>query len=373
MFLTFSYALITALAYGLLVPRLVRENSFKSRQRPTNYNTIFSYDSKVDHVRDIKTMCIDNYKDNNSSLTDISSDALLKNLTLGFSQLRPFLNIAIPFFQNDEKARRSLLEVSGLTLLNSGVSVAFSYISRDFYNALNIRNEALFYEKIEYFFLALLIAVPISVYYQFLRQKLSLYWRESLTEKILNLYLNNTKYYEMEMAREIDNPDQRIGDDIRYFTRTSLDFFITVITSIIDLASFSTILFQIYPGLFIAIIAYAGVGSVITTNLGRSLVQLNYAKLQREATFRFSLIRLRENSESVAFYDRNAILEKEKLWKSFQQIVDNQLEIINVKRNLETFTVAYRYLVQILPSLIVAPLYFQNKVELGTISQSYGE
>ena len=302
-----------------------------------------------------------------------TDDDLLKNLTLGFSQLRPFLNIAIPFFKEDVKARNGLLGVGGLTLLNSGVSVAFSYISRDFYNALNARDEALFYEKIEYFFIALLVAVPISVYYQFLRQKLSLYWRESLTEKILNLYLNNKKYYEMEMLRDIDNPDQRIGDDIRYFTRTSLDFFITVLTSIIDLFSFSAILFQIYPGLFAAIIAYAGIGSIITTNLGRSLVQLNYEKLQREATFRFSLIRLRENSESVAFYDTDALLEKSKLWQLFQAIMENQVEVINVKRNIETFTVAYRYLVQILPSLIVAPLYFQKKVELGTISQSYGE
>ena len=145
-----------------------------------------------------------------------------------------------------------------------------------------------------------------------------------------------------------------------------------MLTSIIDLFSFSAILYQIYPGLFLAIIGYAGVGSVITTNLGRSLVQLNYEKLQREATFRFSLIRLRENSESVAFYDRDAKLEKTKLWSLFQDIVDTQIGIINVKRNIETFTVAYRYLVQILPSLIVAPLYFQKKVELGTISQSYG-
>ena len=102
-------------------------------------------------------------------------------LQLGLSQLKPFLNIAVPFFKDDKTARNSLIGVVALTLLNSGVSVAFSYISRDFYNALNTRNEAVFYEKIELFFAALLIAVPISVYYRFLREKLSLYWREALT------------------------------------------------------------------------------------------------------------------------------------------------------------------------------------------------
>lgn len=225
-----------------------------------------------------------------------SDNDFSRNLTIGLSQLKPFLNIAVPFFKEDQKARISLIGVGAMTLLNTGVSVAFSYISRDFYNALNARDEPLFYEKIELFFLALLVAVPVSVYYRFLREKLSLYWREVLTSKALDAYFTNKKFYEIETIRDIDNPDQRIADDIRYFTRTSLDFFITLITSIIDLFSFSAILFQIYPGLFIAIIAYAGIGSFITTNIGSSLVALNYERLIKEANFRFSVIRTRENS-----------------------------------------------------------------------------
>lgn len=305
--------------------------------------------------------------------SDISqTDDLSKNLTLGLSQLKPFLNIAIPFFKEDAKARNSLLGVGGMTLLNTGVSVAFSYISRDFYNALNARDEPMFYEKIELFFLALLVAVPVSVYYRFLREQLSLYWREALTSRALDAYFKDKKFYELEMIRDIDNPDQRIADDIRYFTRTSLDFFITLVTSIIDLFSFSAILFQIYPGLFAAIIAYAGVGSFLTSKIGGSLVELNYARLIKEANFRFSIIRTRENSESIAFYDSDAKSEKVNLWALFQEVVANQNDIINVRRNIESFTTAYRYLVQILPSLIVAPLYFQHQIELGAISQSYG-
>ena len=257
-------------------------------------------------------------------------------------------------------------------MLNTGVSVAFSYISRDFYNALNARDEPVFYEKIELFFLALLVAVPISVYYRFLRDQLSLYWREALTQRALDAYFKDKKFYELEMIRDIDNPDQRIADDIRYFTRTSLEFFITIVTSIIDLFSFSAILFQIYPGLFAAIIAYAGVGSFITSKVGGSLVELNYARLIKEANFRFSIIRTRENSESIAFYDSDAKSEKSNLWGLFQEIVANQKDIIDVRRNIESFTTAYRYLVQILPSLIVAPLYFKHQIELGAISQSYG-
>jgi vitamin B12/bleomycin/antimicrobial peptide transport system ATP-binding/permease protein len=282
------------------------------------------------------------------------------------------LNIAVPFFKDDKTARNSLFGVVALTLLNSGVSVAFSYISRDFYNALNTRNEAVFYEKIELFFAALLIAVPISVSYRFLREKLSLYWREALTAKVLDKYYAYRTFYQIETLREIDNPDQRISEDVRAFTRTSLDFFITLFTAVIDLFSFSAILYQIYPGLFAAIIAYAGIGSVVTTQLGRSLVGLNYEKLLREADFRFALIRTRENAEAIAFYDSDAKREQALIWTLFKDVLETQLGIVVAQRNLEVFTTSYRYLVQILPSLIVAPLYFAKKVELGTISQSYG-
>lgn len=296
----------------------------------------------------------------------------IHDLALGWKQLKPFLNIAVPFFKQDKTARNSLLALSALTLINSGISVAFSYVSRDFYNALNMRDEGLFYQKTELFFLATLIAVPVSVYYRFVRERLSLYWREALTANALQLYYSNRTYYALETLREVDNPDQRISEDIRHFTKTSLDFFITIFTSIVDLISFSAILFQIFPGLFVAVILYAGIGSIITSKLGRSLVGLNYEKLLREANFRFSLFRTRENAEAIAFYDSDAVIEQKTVWQLFQEALETQFGIIKVQRNLEYFTTGYRYLVQIIPSLIVAPLYFAHKVELGAISQSYG-
>ena len=310
--------------------------------------------------------------DEQSTLLPISVPANITNLYLGFSQIKTFLNIATPFFAEDKTARGSLIGVIALTFLNSGVSVAFSYISRDFYNALNARNQPEFYEKIELFFAALVIAVPVTVYYRFLREKLALYWREALTTRVLKKYYANRTFYVLETMHNIDNPDQRISEDISSFTRTSLSFLITLLTSAIDLFSFSAILYQINPSLFLAIILYAGIGSFITTNLGRKLVGLNYDQLIKEANFRFALIRTRENAEAIALYDPDAQLELQGLCQIFQQVLSNQLGIVTVQRNLEYFTTAYRYLVQILPSLIVAPLYFQGKVELGSISQSYG-
>ena len=245
------------------------------------------------------------------------------------------------------------------------------------------------------FFGALLIAVPVSVFYRFTREKLSLYWREALTKRVLDKYYSDRTFYVMETLKEIDNPDQRITEDIKHFTRTSLDFLITLLTALIDLASFSAILYQIFPGLFLAIIAYAGIGSVITTKLGQALVGLNYERLQKEADFRFALVktlilkphltmkkllffifllfkvRNRENAEAIAFYDKDAKIEKAHILALFQEALTVQLGLIVTQRNLEAFTTAYRYLVQILPSLLVAPLYFAHKIELGAISQAY--
>lgn len=230
----------------------------------------------------------------------------------------------------------------------------------------------MFYENTAKFIGALAIAVPVTVYYRYNREQLSLYWREGLTKKVLEQYYANRTFYVLETLHDIDNPDQRIADDVKSFTETSLKFFISIVTSFIDLLSFSAILFQIYPGLFAAIVIYAFIGSIVTTKLGQSLVGLNYKKLQKEADFRFSLIRTRENAEAIAFYDSDANLERNNILLYFEKVLGNQLDIIGVQRNLEYFTTAYRYLVQILPSLIVAPLYFANKIELGAISQSYG-
>lgn len=110
----------------------------------------------------------------------------------------------------------------------------------------------------------------------------------------------------------------------------------------IDLVAFSSILYSIYPQLFLAIIAYASIGTFITTTLGKRLVGLNFLQLQREAFFRYSLMRVRENSESIAFYGGEA-LEMKEIQRRLDSLLDNFREVIGTQRNLEFFTVSYRF------------------------------
>ncbi|OEU19303.1 ABC transporter [Fragilariopsis cylindrus CCMP1102] len=259
----------------------------------------------------------------------------------------------------------------GLTLLNSSVSVGFSYIGKDFWNALSAKNADEFYKVLTQYLGALCVGAPIVTLYRYQRERLAIHWREWMTERTLQLYEENRVYYAIERGREVDNPDQRICEDVKSFTSFSLTLFLTIISTIIDLVSFSLILYSIYPQLFIAIIAYAAFGTVTTTFLGKDLVRLNYDQLTKEANFRFSLVRWRENAESIAFY-AGEDLEGKTIGENLSSVIENTRELIATQRNLEFFTNGYRFLIQLLPVTVVAPRYFAGAIELGVISQSVG-
>ena len=183
-------------------------------------------------------------------------------------------------------------------------------------------------------------------------------------------------YYAIEAAQgeggaALDNPDQRIAEDVASFTRASLRFLVSVLRAVIDLFSFSAILYSIYPQLFGVILAYAAVGTAATVRIGRQLVGLNYEQLRTEADFRFSLVRLRENAEAIAFFGGED-LERREARSKLGAAVDNRGRVIAAERNLEYFTTAYQFLIQVLPGVVVAPLYFSGAIQLGVVSQSFG-
>ena len=213
-----------------------------------------------------------------------------------------------------------------------------------------------------------------------------------MTDRTLQLYNSNRVYYSLERdiagsaeagsitdendndspsPPRIDNPDQRITEDVRTFTAFSLQLFITVVTSIIDLVSFSLILYSIQPQLFATIIGYAAFGTVTTTYIGSALLPLNFDKLRREADLRYLLVRIRENAESIAFYQGEDV-EGQEVASRLARVVENKREINVAQRNLELFTTAYQYLIQIVPVAVVAPQYFAGSIQLGVISQSVG-
>ncbi|GAX28950.1 hypothetical protein FisN_20Lh275 [Fistulifera solaris] len=281
-----------------------------------------------------------------------------------------FQDMAFPYYEESTRGRWLLAGLLALTLLNSGVSVLFSYLGKDFWNALSAKDIPVFYEVLQKYLGALIVGAPVITLYRYQRQRLAIHWREWMTARTFELYTSNRVYYNLDPSI-IDNPDQRITEDVKSFTSYSLQLVITIITSLIDLVSFSLILWGIYPQLFVAIIAYATFGTVVTTFLGRPLVHLNFKQLQREADLRYSLVRLRDNAESIAFYGGED-LEGQAVEDRLERVTGNRRALIEVERNLEFFTTAYRYLIQIVPVAVVAPKYFAGDIGLGVISQSVG-
>lgn len=270
-----------------------------------------------------------------NNIIDVESDGVKKESSFEYikDKISMFIEMAMPYYKESKNGRWLFAGMIILTLLNSGVSVAFSYVGKDFWNALNSKDQEQFYTMMFRYAGALLVGSPVSVFYSFQREKLAVAWREWMTDRVLQLYSSNRVYYALERGSEIDNPDQRITEDVRSFTAFSLQLFLTMATSLIDLVSFSFILYSIQPQLFGTIIGYSLFGTLTTTALGKKLIGLNYKKLQKEADFRYSLVRIRENAESIAFYAGEDIETKE-VSKRLAKVIDNKKDIIVAQRNL---------------------------------------
>ncbi len=251
----------------------------------------------------------------------------------------------------------------------NGLNVVGSYVGRDFMTAIAERDldrliaQTLFYLVV---FAALTVIAVVSRYTE---EGLGLLWREWLTRLSLDRYLNHRNYYRLSLTGEVRNPDQRIADDIKAFTVTTLSFALILLNGGFTVIAFSGVLLDISPLLFGVAGLYAVAGSYLTVRLGRPLVWLNYDQLDKEANFRASLIHLRENADSIALLGQECPL-KAKLLHQLDEFAANFRQIIQVNRKLGFFTTGYNWLIQIIPVLIVAPLYFRGEVEFGVVTQA---
>ncbi|CAM6094647.1 unnamed protein product [Calypogeia fissa] len=286
--------------------------------------------------------------------------------------MRRFWTVAAPYWSSEEKvqARWHFAGVLALTLATTGISVGFNFLGRDFYNALASKDQEQFLKQLLYYLGAFVVGIPVFVIRDYSREKLALKWRAWMTKRFVADYFENQTFYNIQSQSLIDNPDQRIVDDLNAFTSTSLGFALALFNATIDLISFSGILYGIYPPLFAVLVVYSIGGTALSVALGKGLVGLNFMQEKREADFRYGLVRVRENAESIAFYGGEHS-EIQLLLERFKQSFANYSELLIASRNLDFFTSAYRYLIQLLPAAVVAPLFFTGKIEFGVINQSF--
>ena len=256
-----------------------------------------------------------------------------------------------------------------LSLTVNGMNVVISYVGRFFQTALSERDAPTYWRFLFIYAGVFVVATPVVVYYRYAREKLGLHWRQWLTEQLLGRYFNNRAYYDIDHNPAIDNPDQRISEDVRAFTRTSLTFLLMVLDSIISLIAFTGILWSISHVLVGVLLVYATLGTAGTVLLGRRLIRLNFNQLRQEANFRYGLVHVRDNAESIAFYqgeEEESLMVRQRL----AQALRNFNLLLGWQRNLDFFTRGYGYFVIIVPALVVAPRYFAGELDFGGITQA---
>ena len=256
-----------------------------------------------------------------------------------------------------------------LSLSVSGLNVIISYVGNFFNTALAKKDQLNYWKYLFVYAGVFVVGTPIVVIYRYIRDKLSLYWREWMTNKFLDKYFENRAYYNINSQKEIDNPDQRISEDVKSFTQTSLAFLLIILGSIVDVISFTGILWSISKELSLFLIVYAILGTVATLIFGQRLVPLNFNQLKQEANFRYGLVHIRDNAESIAFY-RGEEQESTQIKQRFVEVFRNFNLLIGWQRNVDYFTTGYGYAVVIIPALFLAPAYFAGKIQFGDITQA---
>lgn len=256
-----------------------------------------------------------------------------------------------------------------LLLGTNGLNVVNSYVGRDLVTSIEQRSPTRFVTNALLWALVFAGLTLVAVLERFIEERLALLWREWLTKRLVSAYLHGGSYLSLKEHGQLGNPDQRISDDARAFTATTLSFMLMLLNATFVVIAFSGVLWSISPTLFLVAIAYAALGSLCTILVGRSLVRLNYDQSDCEASFRAELVHVGEHAESIALQRFEGRLAR-RLRQRLALLVANLKRIIAVNRSVGLSVTGYNYGIQLLPPLVVGPLFMQGKVEFGVITQS---
>jgi putative ATP-binding cassette transporter len=288
---------------------------------------------------------------------------------------RRFAHIAAPYWRTSDERWRAMGMLGLLILLllgQTGFNVLFNHETGEFTSALAAGDAERFWASIWRYTAILAAAVPIYGLYYYVRDILGLRWRRWLTQHFLTRYFSGRAYYRLHADAGIDNPDQRIAEDINSFTQQSLYFSMIVLSSVIQLVAFASVLWTISQGLVYFLLGYALVTTVFTASVfGRRLIGLNFKQLQREADFRFNLVRVREHAEPIAFHNGEA-REMSALMRVFGALFANYRQVLSWQLRLNTFQYAHSFLTIVLPVVIISGQVLSGELEVGRAIQATG-
>ena len=253
-----------------------------------------------------------------------------------------------------------------------------------FFNSLQDKNQEAFFGELKYFAILVAIFIVNAMYRVWLRQLLQLRWRQWLTKEYTRAWLADRTYYRMELTGTgTDNPEQRIEQDIKTFTESTLIISLTLLAEVMSVVTFTVILWQLSGAITIPIlggiqipgymmwvaIGYALVGSWLTYAIGKPLSRINFDQERFNADFRYRLMRVRENAESIALYKGEGD-EKRRLAHSFSFIYANFRRVMTYTKRLNGLNSFYSQVASIFPLIVASPGYFAGTIPLGVLMQT---
>jgi putative ATP-binding cassette transporter len=301
--------------------------------------------------------------------------------------LRKIWTLTSPYFASEDRlrARMMLGGIMVLTLTQIALQIRFNWWNADFFDALGKLDRAAFFYQILTFVVLASASMVVTVFQLYLKQSLQLRWRRWLTHRLTQRWLHNGLHYQLNFIEGgIDNPDQRIAEDTRVFTDAALDFLIGIVNSGLMFLSFIGILWTLSGTLALTVfgidinvhgymvwfaLAYAVTGSALTWAFGRPMVRLNANCSAREADFRFSLVRVRENSEGIAL-SRGEPDELRLLHRGFETLAETVWRLMKFQRRLTWLSSGYTLGALVIPALVAAPRYFSGAISLGGLMQT---
>jgi vitamin B12/bleomycin/antimicrobial peptide transport system ATP-binding/permease protein len=306
-------------------------------------------------------------------------------------QIRAFLrdlwSLTKPYFVSEERwsAWGLLVLLVALNLGQVYMLILFNQWYNVFYNALVDKNGPEFWRLIGLFSIYAVIYVALYTYYVYLLQALTIRWRRWLTRDLIDDWLADRHYYRLALTSlGTDNPDQRIAEDVHLFVESTLGYAFNFMRNMVSLVSFMVILWALSGTVTLSLfgvsvdiprfmvwmaIAYAVIGTILTHFIGRRLAAINFERQRREADFRFSLMRLRENAEGIALYGGEKS-ESGILSTRFAAVIDNYWQYMKYTKRVNWFTTSYSQASVIFPFIIQAPRYLTDVIKLGDLIQT---
>jgi putative ATP-binding cassette transporter len=293
--------------------------------------------------------------------------------------------LILPYWVSEDRWRgRGLLALLiGISWLRTYVGVRLSYWHRGYWDALAAYNVSAFWGMIWGYLALISFLSALTTAHIWFSQALEMRWRAWMTDVLLHRWLDANAYYRIARVGNIDNPDQRVGEDLRMLASDSLRLSLGFLENMAVLVSYAAIVWELsgslafafsgvrveIPGymLWVAVV-FALAGTWLVEKIGYPLVRVDYQQQRYEAQFRFLMMRVRENAEQIAFYSGGRA-EGVQLAAAFKAIRENWRRVMDYTKRITLFHEGYIHVGVFLPLLIIAPRYFSRAITLGAVHQ----